>query len=160
MRPAKRNSCSRGIRAHLAWPAAQYRLDLSRRIYTYAGDAEAPGGKADVLDVKGEKNFAARLFLDQKTHRPLMLTYLGRKPRVVTSMSTDGPPSEQDLEKKIKEAEATAAEVEFQVRFLDYKGVNGILLPIASQKAPKAKRMRKSNSRNSRSTRRSSRRSL
>lgn len=100
--------------------------------YAYAGEAEAPEGKADVLTVKGENNFAARLFLDQKTHRPLMLTYMGRKPRIVTSMSTDGAASKRDVEEKLKEVEAAAAaaaEVEYQVRFLDYKDVNGILLP-------------------------------
>jgi hypothetical protein len=43
--------------------------------YSFAGEAESPDGKADVLDVKGPGGFAIRLFLDQKTHRPLMLTY-------------------------------------------------------------------------------------
>ena len=52
--------------------------------FSFAGEAEAPEGKADVLDVKGPGGFAARLFLDQKTHRPLMVTFNGRKPRIVT----------------------------------------------------------------------------
>ena len=33
-------------------------------------------GKADVLDVTGEGGFAARLFIDQKSHLPLMLTWM------------------------------------------------------------------------------------
>lgn len=41
----------------------------------YAGKAEAPDGRADVLDGEGPDGFAVRLFLDEKTHRPLMLTY-------------------------------------------------------------------------------------
>ena len=55
--------------------------------YTYAGQAESPDGKADVIDVKGADNFAARLFLDTQSHLPLMLTYIAPEPRVVM---TDG----------------------------------------------------------------------
>lgn len=100
--------------------------------YSYAGEAESPEGKADVLDVKGPNNFAVRLFLDQKSHRPLMLTYRGKKPRAVMHTSDGGPPSEQELEKRMKDAEAEAAkapEVEFQVRFSDYKSEGGVTLP-------------------------------
>ncbi len=100
--------------------------------YSYAGEAESPEGKADILDVKGPNNFAIRLFLDQKSHRPLMLTYKGKKPRAVMHMSTSGPPSEQELEKRMKDAEAEAAkapDVEFQVRFSDYKSEGGVTLP-------------------------------
>src|SRR5215813_8033290 len=59
--------------------------------YSFAGEAESPEGKADALDVKGPDGFAARLFLDQKTHRPLMLTFNGSKPRVFTQTSTGAP---------------------------------------------------------------------
>jgi hypothetical protein len=43
--------------------------------YAFVGQAEAPQGKADVIDVKGEGNFGARLFIDAQTHLPLMLTW-------------------------------------------------------------------------------------
>jgi hypothetical protein len=43
--------------------------------YTYAAQAEAPQGKADVIDVKGPANFAARLFVHAETHLPIMLTW-------------------------------------------------------------------------------------
>jgi hypothetical protein len=101
--------------------------------FSYAGEAESPEGKADVLDVKGPNSFAARLFLDQKNHHPLMLTYKGKKPRAIMhSSNSSGPPSEADLEKRMKEAEAEMAqspEVEFQVRFSDYKAEGGVTLP-------------------------------
>jgi hypothetical protein len=45
--------------------------------FTYAGQAEAPQGKAYVLDVKGPSNFAARLFLNSETRLPLMLSWQG-----------------------------------------------------------------------------------
>jgi len=53
--------------------------------FTYGGAAEAPDGKADVIDVTSSEGngFAAKLFLDSVTHRPLMLSYRGVAPRVV-----------------------------------------------------------------------------
>ncbi len=42
--------------------------------YTYVGQAEAPQGKADVIDVKGPANFAARLFIADNG-MPIMLTW-------------------------------------------------------------------------------------
>lgn len=100
--------------------------------YQYAGEAESPDGKADVIQVKGANNFAAQLFLDQKTHRPLMITYKGKKPRIITHTSTSGPPPKEELEKEIKEKETETAkspDVEFQIRFAEHKDVNGITLP-------------------------------
>jgi hypothetical protein len=43
--------------------------------FTYAGQAEAPQGSADVLDVKGPANFTARLFVNSQTHLPIMVTW-------------------------------------------------------------------------------------
>jgi hypothetical protein len=100
--------------------------------YAYAGEAEAPDGKADVIDVKGPNGFAARLFLDQKTHKPLMLTFKGRKPRVVMQTVSGPSKSQEEIEKRIKDSEAEAAkqpEVEFQIRFSDYRDVSGVSLP-------------------------------
>ena len=42
--------------------------------FSSGGVAEAPEGKADVVDVKGPANFSARLFIDSRTHLPLMLS--------------------------------------------------------------------------------------
>ncbi|HMV50716.1 MAG TPA: hypothetical protein PLD20_08085 [Blastocatellia bacterium] len=99
--------------------------------YKFAGEAESPDGKADVLEVKGANDFAVRLFLDQKSHKPLLLTYKGRKPRVVMSTGS-APSSEEELKKQIADAEAKAASEplsEYQVTFNDYRDVNGVSLP-------------------------------
>jgi hypothetical protein len=99
--------------------------------YSYAGEAESPEGKGDVLDVKGPNSFAARLFLDQKTHKPMMLTYQARKPRVMVR-TMGAPRSEEEIKKEVQEAEAKAAAepmVEYQVHFTDYREVSGISLP-------------------------------
>ena len=45
--------------------------------------AEAPDGKADVLEIKDERGQTVRLFVDQATHMPLMLQYSDIRPRVM-----------------------------------------------------------------------------
>jgi hypothetical protein len=111
---------------------------------TYAGEAEAPDGVADVIDVKGKAiGLTAQLFLDQKTHRPLMLSYQGRKTsgmRMVTRQISHGEGEKkktpEELEKEAKEMQAkaqaaAAAEplVEIQLRFEEYRSEDGITLP-------------------------------
>lgn len=41
---------------------------------SYVGLAEAPDGRADVIDLRGPEGFTLRLFLDVTTHRVLMAT--------------------------------------------------------------------------------------
>ncbi len=95
--------------------------------YTYGGEAEAEDGKADVVDAKGPGSFAARLFFDKKTHRPLMITYRGAAPRmVIQTQRGDGPPPA---------AGAAPGQmpppqiVDIQLFLDDYKSVDGVLLP-------------------------------
>jgi len=95
--------------------------------YTYGGEAEAEDGKADVVDANGPGSFAARLFFDKKTHRPLMLSYRGAAPRmIVQTQRGDGPPPA---------AAAAPGQmpppqiVDIQLFLDDYKTVDGILLP-------------------------------
>jgi len=120
--------------------------------FSYAGEAKAEDGAADVLDVKGPNGFAAQLFLDQKTHQPLMLGYRGVAPRMVMNRTTtQGGRSPEEVEKAIKEAQAKAKEghaeapaqrppeVEMQVRFSDYRNIGGLLLPHRISKATNGK---------------------
>jgi hypothetical protein len=101
--------------------------------YSFAGEAESPDGKADVLEVKGPGGFAARLFLDQKTHYPLMLTYKGRKPRIMTqTMAPGAHRNREEMEKRMKETDAEDAkqpDVEFRIYLSDYREVNGVSFP-------------------------------
>jgi hypothetical protein len=51
--------------------------------FAYVGKAEAPQGKADVLDVKGPAGpgaFAGRLFVNADTHLPIMITWTAPAP--------------------------------------------------------------------------------
>jgi hypothetical protein len=57
---------------------------------TYVAVAEAPEGKADVLEVKNDAGQAVRIFIDQQTHLPLMLQYQEVRPRI-NMMGPGGP---------------------------------------------------------------------
>ena len=48
--------------------------------FEYAGHAESADGTAEVLDVKGDGGFAAKLFVDANTHLPLMLSWMDKEP--------------------------------------------------------------------------------
>jgi hypothetical protein len=78
-----RNSQGEASRLMLGWFAMTH--PVLNAEYTYAGEAESPDGKAYVIDVKTADSFAARLFIDEQTHLPLMVTYKAPQPRVVTS---------------------------------------------------------------------------
>lgn len=59
--------------------------------FAYAGQAESPDGKADVIDVTGDVGFAAKLFIDQTTHLPLMLSWMAKEPLMLSQMVKGGP---------------------------------------------------------------------
>jgi hypothetical protein len=129
--------------------------------FAHAGQAEAPEGKADVLDVKGGGNFAARLFIDSKTHLPLMLSWTtppnfvpvvaGQKPpanlapgAVTFETPTPPPDSATPEQKKQFEADALAARkkamastrpTENRIYYADYRDVDGLKLPFRIRRA-------------------------
>lgn len=59
---------------------------------TFVAVAEAPEGKADVVEVKNDQGQAVRLFVDQNTHMPLMLQYQEVRPRVMMQGGPGGGP--------------------------------------------------------------------
>lgn len=104
--------------------------------FTYAGEAESPEGKADVIDVKGADGFAAKLFLDKQTHKPLMLSYRAVLPQMVMRAGGGDGGSREDAEKRLKEIEkeaeaerSRAQESEINMFFSDYKTIDGVHLP-------------------------------
>ena len=106
--------------------------------YKYAGESDVDGEQADVLDVTGPDKFSVRLFFDKKSHLPLLLSYRGPKPRIVTmSRPASGAPKVEDVQKardeaqKKLEAEGPGApeEVDFFIRLSDHRKVDGLMLP-------------------------------
>ena len=74
--------------------------------YSYVGQAEAPQGKADVIDVKGPANFAARLFIAD-TGLPIMLSW---QPQAGPGAGAPPVPEQRMF-------------------FADYRDVDGLKLP-------------------------------
>jgi hypothetical protein len=120
--------------------------------YTYAGEAESPDGKAHVIDVKDAGGFSARLFIDQNNYLPLMVTYQGRAPRIVTAggpgprtqgqqghtrelSDEDRKKAEAGAEKLIEQQAAQAPTVEFTMFFDDWREVDGIRFPHVMRRA-------------------------
>jgi hypothetical protein len=98
--------------------------------FTYAGQAEAPDGKADVLDVKAADGgtFAAKLFLDVASHRPLMLSYRGVAPRMVVQTQRAEPGQARARDGQIAPLPPPEV-VEIQMFLDEYKPVDGIQFP-------------------------------
>ena len=107
--------------------------------YKYAGESEVEDTQADVVDVSGPENFSVRVFFDKQSHLPLLLSYRGPKPRVMTMtrQAGGGHASAEDLKKVRDEAEkkmqaetpAVPEEVDFYIRLTDHKKVDGLMLP-------------------------------
>lgn len=106
--------------------------------YKYAGESEVEDAKADVIDVTGPDTFAVRVFFDKTSHMPLLLSYRGPKPRIMTMTRQGGHARNPEDLKKLRDeaekkmtAEAPAApeEVEFYIRLTDHKKVGGLMLP-------------------------------
>jgi hypothetical protein len=109
----------------------------------YAGVAEAPDGRADVVEIAPAEGPAMRLFVDQETHLPLMLTWEGPLPRVMTRRVSPGeaagahgpggrgaaPPEAERMARETLGGPPQMATLE--MRFSDYRKVDGILFPHA-----------------------------
>ena len=98
--------------------------------FTYGGEAESPDGEADVVDVKGDGNFATKLFLDKQTHRPLMLAYRGVSPRmIVQTQRVQGTPPANPPGHAETGQPSTPDIVDINMFFDDYRPVDGVLIP-------------------------------
>ena len=146
-----RSSRAEISRLMLGWFASTHPAIAAE--YTYAGEAESPDGKADVIDAKNADGFSARLFIDRETHLPLMVTDHGPQPRMMTA---GGPPPggqagavraapaaerremtdeewkkvEAAAEKQLQELRTQPAPmVEFTLFFDDWRDAGGIQFP-------------------------------
>lgn len=127
--------------------------------YTYRGTAELPDGKADVINVKGPGDFAGKLFVGQKSHLPVMFSWMAKEPPMQITPGAggggpgvpgggvqvqqftagtsggNGPTQEQrdkaiaDRQARMSEAEARRKVVEYRMFYGHHQPVDGLQLP-------------------------------
>lgn len=102
--------------------------------YSYVGEAESPDGKAYVLEAKNAAGVLARLFVDQSTRLPLMVTYRAPLPRVVTGTAGKGSP--EDVAKQLKTMQDQPPEMgDYTIYFEDWRDVDGLKFPFRIRRA-------------------------
>jgi hypothetical protein len=135
LRNSYRKEFTRYLLAIMMMPPADFAVE-----YKYAGESDVEGAQAEVIEVTGPEKFAIRIFFDKQTHLPLLLSYRGIKPRVMTMFNrpTDKTVKVEDAVKHAKEeADKKMAaepapkqeEVDFFIRVTDYKKASGLMLP-------------------------------
>jgi len=128
--------------------------------FGYAAQAAAPQGTADVLDVRGEGNFAVRLFINSQTRLPIMISWQAPPTGVVVTTPGQPPPatvapgavviaapaapaasaSQQDKDAYAKEVaalrqKAQTTPVEYRLYYADYRDVDGVKFPFRLRRA-------------------------
>jgi len=129
-------------------------------VFAYGGQVDAAGGKAEVLELKAVDGFAGKLYVDSKTHLPLMLSWMDKEPLRMTlgdggvttttangtqirtfgaggsgGMTQDDMAKLQaDMAARMKEAEANRKTVEYRLYYADYKAIDGVKLPTRIQR--------------------------
>lgn len=105
--------------------------------YTYDGEAESPDGKAHIIGVKADGGFNVRLFVDQATNLPLMVSYQAPEPIRLQNIGRAGGAalSPEEVQKQLEDARKNAKLIEYRVYFGDWKDAGGIQFPHTLQRA-------------------------
>lgn len=103
----------------LAW------LLATDRPVVWVATAEAPDGKADVLEITPEAGPVTRLFLDQTSHMPLMMTWQGAAPQLVIAGRRGRGGESAAPEPRLQGGQPAT----LRMTLGEYKAVNGIKLP-------------------------------
>jgi hypothetical protein len=128
--------------------------------FAYFAQAEAPQGKADVLEVRGLGNFKLRYFIGAETHLPIMVSWQTPPTNVIVTVPgqaapdtvapgaviVTGPPppaagaaqAEKDQYAKdvvALRAKTQAIPVEHRVYYQDYRLEDGLQLPFKFRRA-------------------------
>jgi outer membrane lipoprotein-sorting protein len=100
----------------------------------WVGTAQSPEGNADVLEVKAQDGPSTRIFLDQSTHMPLMMTTQGGGGRGGFNRRGGGPdggapPVAAPQADGPRRGGAGGQPITIETHLSDYKAVSGIKLP-------------------------------
>jgi len=128
--------------------------------FGFAAQAEAPQGKADVLDVRGPGGLAMRFFINSQTRQPIMVSWTQPPTNVIVlapgqaqpstvapgAVVVTGPPApassatQAEKETYAKEVQAVrqkaqGTHVENRIYYADYRDVDGVQLPFRLRRA-------------------------
>jgi hypothetical protein len=128
--------------------------------FAHTAVAEAPQGKADVLDARGPNNFMLRLFINSQTRQPIMVSWNLPPTNVIVTAPGQPPPatvapgavvvagppvppasaSQAEKEAYAKDvqgirAKAQATPIEHRLYYADYRDVDGVQLPFRFRRA-------------------------
>jgi hypothetical protein len=130
--------------------------------FKYAAQGEAPEGKADILDVTGPGNFAARFVVQRDTHLPVMLMWQVPATNIVFRIPGQPTPSplapgavivdapvppaatasQQDRDQYAatiaalrRQALAQAKPIDYRVYYGDFRDVDGMKWPFRLRRA-------------------------
>ena len=98
--------------------------------FTYVGQAEAPQGKADVLEAKGAPNLTMRFFIDQGSHLPIMISWQGAPPGGARGAGPGPGPAPP-----AGAAPPAGPPPENRIYFADYRDVDGMKWPFRLRRA-------------------------
>jgi len=110
--------------------------------FSYVGQAEAPQGKADVIDVKGPANFTGRLFIHADTHLPILFSWTAPAGPMMRpggpggpAPGAAGPPPGGPPASPAQPAPPAPPAPEQRLFFAEYRDVDGLKLPFRIRRA-------------------------
>lgn len=101
-------------------------LDVS---YKYIGEGNVDGNAVEIVEAQ-HGGTAIKLFIDKSTSLPRMVSYLGIQPTMVFKIKKEDAKPDENGNVKVFTREMPAPQpVEIQVKYSDFRSVNGVLLP-------------------------------
>ena len=106
--------------------------------YKYAGEGSVDGASCDIIEAGGDTSGGGggspvKLYLDKSTHLPRMISFMSHQPVMMFRIKKDAADAANESgngEVKTFSRKLEAPQMaEFQIKFSDYRAVNGLLLP-------------------------------
>jgi len=95
--------------------------------YKFVGEQNIDGINCEIVQVNSGAS-SVKLFINKSTHLPVMMSYTDAKPMIFTFTSKEDNSNETEAPKMVMER-AEAQMGEFQVKFSEYRTINGLQLP-------------------------------
>lgn len=114
--------------------------------FSYAGLAESPDGKANVLEVRHTDGLVLKMFIDASSHLPLMLSWMDKEPLMMAPMTitsgggrgtgtvttsggagtqivrgSGGTMSQEEIDRMVREQQERVKEAEARRKVVEYR---------------------------------------